>query len=225
LVCHVLETALQPSTDEISNEAFIRKMQLQYFDVLEDNNDEDWSYVPTGVIDHKISIVPRKEVTHDEQQSTIKIVKERHVRVQACWKSGETSWVAADAMKEQNPWVIVNYVNRRKLTNHPDFAWTKQYLDKNQNKNKNNEYAVKSVNTSGKSHQGMKFKFGVQIPMNSHHALHLDKVHNNYLWRDAIQKEIDSINAFKTFRVLDEGEILPPGYTKNPYHLIYDCKF
>ena len=38
------------------------------------------------------------------------------------------------------------------------------------------------------------------------------------------QKSI-SINEFKTFRVLDEGEAIPEGYIKIPYHLVFDCKF
>ena len=136
-------------------------------------------------------------------------------------ENGETSWVQANAMKEQDPWTIINYVVRRKLTNHPDFSWTKQYLKHNIKA----YFTSTSTVNQAKGHQGMKFKFGVQIPMNSHHALHLDKVHNCHLWKDAIQKEIDSINAFKTFRVLDEGETLPEGYSKIPYQLIYDCKF
>ena len=40
-----------------------------------------------------------------------------------------------------------------------------------------------------------------------------------------MDKEIASINDFKTFRVLDEGEEMPEGYLKIPYHLVCDCKF
>jgi len=110
----------------------------------------------------------------------------------------------------------VNYAVKRVITKHPDFKWTTRYI-----RTKDDNYNILAT----KGHQGLKFKFPVQIPMNSSHALHLDKVHNNNLWKVAIQKEIDSINAFKTFRVLDEGEKLPEGYARIPYQLIYDCKF
>ena len=75
-----------------------------------------------------------------------------------------------------------------------------------------------------KSHHGQKFKFGVQIPMNTSHAIHLDTVGNNNLWKDATNIELDSINVFETFRVLAEHEEMPGGYIKIPYHMIYDCK-
>ena len=93
-----------------------------------------------------------------------------------------------------------------------------------------NQYLDKDGNTlikvlQGKGHQGMNFKFGVQIPTNSGHALHLDKINNNHLWEEAIKKEMDSLNDFKTFRALERDEPLPPGYSRIPYHLIYDCKF
>ena len=42
---------------------------------------------------------------------------------------------------------------------------------------------------------------------------------------EAMDKEIGSINSFKTFKVMDEGEVMPPGYVKIPYHYVWDCKF
>ena len=38
-------------------------------------------------------------------------------------------------------------------------------------------------------------------------------------------QELNSINAFETFRVLDDDLKMPEGYVKIPYHLIFDCKF
>ena len=215
--CHILETALDSQEEALSNQAFIRKIQLQYFDAQKDNEDDSWDFVPTGVLAHRISTTPRRtKITAEGQTPTYSVTTSRHLRVLACWKNGETSWVSADSLKEQNPWVLVNYAVKRGITKHPDFQWTTRYI-----RAKDDNYNI----LAAKGHQGLKFKFGVQIPMNSSHALHLDKVHNNNLWKEAIQKEIDSINAFKTFRVLDEGEKLPEGYARIPYQLIYDCKF
>ena len=57
--CHILETDLGLDNEEsLSHQAFIRKVQLQYFDSLEDSTDEDWSYIPTGIITHKVSHTP-----------------------------------------------------------------------------------------------------------------------------------------------------------------------
>ena len=38
---HILETYIEASPNELSHEAFIRKMQLQYFDAIEDLNSDD----------------------------------------------------------------------------------------------------------------------------------------------------------------------------------------
>ena len=40
-----------------------------------------------------------------------------------------------------------------------------------------------------------------------------------------MKSEIDSINAYKTFRVLKDNEPVPDGYKCIPYHCIYDVKF
>ena len=38
-------------------------------------------------------------------------------------------------------------------------------------------------------------------------------------------KEFDSINSFKTFRVLEKGEEIPEGCTRIPCHIVFDVKF
>ena len=50
-----------------------------------------------------------------------------HLQVQVEWKNGEISWVAADAMREQNPFVFLPYVMKRKLSDHPHFKWIMKY--------------------------------------------------------------------------------------------------
>ena len=180
-------------------------MQLQYFDTLEDNADEDWSFVPTGVIAHQLSVVPRRKIIHGDNGANVQISKDHHIRVKTCWKNGETSWVSADALKEQNPWILAKYVMQRKLLKHPDFAWTSLYL-----KNKQVVANMSSVQAlASKSYHGQKFKFGVQIPNNPPHAIHLDSVGNSNLWKAATDIELDSINAFETFKVLEDHEEIP----------------
>ena len=61
--------------------------------------------------------------------------------------------------------------------------------------------------------------------MNTSHALYLDKINNNELWKESMNKEIDSINTFETFRILEDDEELPEGYVKIPYHFVWDCEF
>jgi len=112
-------------------------------------------------------------------------------------------------------------VKRRQLTSHPDFKWVNKYLENKQvvaKLSKLTPHINKAVLTQ-------KFKFGVQIPVNGTHALNLDRISNNGLWKEAINTELHSINAFKTFCILEEGEEIPEGYVKIPYHFMFDCKF
>ena len=159
---HILESQLSGSNDDLCHDAFLHKMQVQYFDHVKDSTDQDWSYVPTSVIAHRVSYQPQCRVLHTATEPQLQVVKERHVRVKTCWKNGETSWVPADGLRQQNPFVLINYATINKLTKHPDFSWTTKYLD---NKNVIAKLANHLV-MAGKSHHAAKFKFGVEIPRN-----------------------------------------------------------
>ena len=90
---HILETELDAPVPK-SHEAFIWKMELQYLDSKMDSVDEDWSFVPTSVLAHRVAAVPRKRV-HDGK---LTVVRDKHVRVKTCWKTGEVSWVSMDSL-------------------------------------------------------------------------------------------------------------------------------
>src|SRR6476646_12196668 len=68
-------------------------------------------------------------------------------------------------------------------------------------------------------------KFGVTVPQSTKHALQLDEANKDNLWKEAMKAEIDSLQEHGTFRVLEEGEYIPKGYKRIPYHCIYDVKF
>jgi hypothetical protein len=69
------------------------------------------------------------------------------------------------------------------------------------------------------------FKFGVQVPQSTRHALQIDKEDGKGLWKKAMQTEIDQLMAYNTFKVLKDDEPLPDGCKLIPYHCIYDVKF
>ena len=81
---------------------------------------------------------------------------------------------------------------------------------------------VKAFKTSVMT--GPRIKFGVEVPRSVKHALWLDKMAGNTLWRDAIDKELNQINEYKTFRKLREDEDLE-SFKKIPYHIVFDVKF
>ena len=62
-VVHTFENALSPVQTDLQHDAFIRKMELQYFDTCNDLLDDDFSYIPKFVLCHRISRTPHCDLT------------------------------------------------------------------------------------------------------------------------------------------------------------------
>ena len=65
-------------------------------------------------------------------------------------------------------------------------------------------------------------KYGVILPRNIQEAYELDKVNGNDFWDKVIKKELG--NVLIVFKVLEDGEPIPVGSKKIPYHIIFDVK-
>ena len=67
---------------------------------------------------------------------------------------------------------------------------------------------VQNINQSSNN----TYKFGVRVPKTAKQALQFDKEDGNLMWKDAIDKEINEINKYQTFKVLDNSDKLLYGY-------------
>ena len=65
-------------------------------------------------------------------------------------------------------------------------------------------------------------KYGVILPQNIEEAYTLDKINGNDFWDKAIKKELG--NVLIAFKLLEDGEPIPVGSKKIPYHIIFDVK-
>ena len=65
---------------------------------------------------------------------------------------------------------------------------------------------------------GKKYKFGIQVPMGVKQAMDLDKRNGNTLWLDAIGVDLQKLEEFGTFKVLDKGRMCQGNI--NIYHII-----
>ena len=77
-------------------------MILQLQEVMEDNADHDWSFVPKQVLDHRISNTPRLKLVADKEnpgKNKLVLDHSSHMRVQVCWANSEVSWISADALQ------------------------------------------------------------------------------------------------------------------------------
>jgi len=66
-------------------------------------------------------------------------------------------------------------------------------------------------------------KFGIEIPDSVKRALEIDDETGTTFWKDAIDLEMDKVRV--AFKLLDESDDIPPGYTYMQCHLIFDVKF
>ena len=53
-------------------------------------------------------------------------------------------------------------------------------------------------------------------------AKDIDKANGNRLWQEAIEKEMYNVGV--AFKILDDTEHLPVGYTKSSGHMVFDVK-
>ena len=180
--------------------------ELQTLDMFQDMLDPDpddhiWKCI--AVTKHKVRDLNKDDV---------------HVKVKAIWSDGDESWIRLDALRIQDPYPLITYAVKRKITKLPSWEWTKDYLQ-------DEERMAGMVHAFKATVHGNKFMFGDKIPKNVKHALELDKANGNNLWKESIEKELEMFNKFQTFRRLKKGEVLTPDYKRIPYFIVFANKF
>ena len=129
------------------------------------------------------------------------------------WRTGEEQWIPLKLMKESNPVEVADYAAANNLLKEPAFKWWAPYTLRKR------DHIVSKVvgRVKKKSH-----KYGIQIPRTIKEAYELDRVNKNSHWKDAIAKEMSNVAI--AFEIMDEDEVLPPGYKPASCHLIFDVK-
>ena len=133
------------------------------------------------------------------------------------WLNGEKSWVKMQDLRLHDPLLVLRYGLRNKLARKPGWEWVESFV--------NNDQELSNIIRAYKVSKEVSYKFGVRVPNNAQEALRLDSAEAMKLWTEAIDTELKQINEYQTFRVLEPGELLPPGYKRIPYHLVFDVKF
>jgi hypothetical protein len=143
--------------------------ELQNFNLLNkslhpDQDDHIWKCI--AIIWHKLRTANPADV---------------HTKVIAVWTNGDESWIHLDALRLQDPYPLVKYRVKKKLTKHPKWNWVKDYFD-------NDDHMASLVQAYKASVGGIQYMFSVEIPKSVKHALELDKANGNNLWRESIDK-------------------------------------
>ena len=134
-------------------------------------------------------------------------------KFQVKWDNGTTQWIPLKLLKESNPVEVADFVKARGLIDEPAFRWWVPFTLKKRDR----IVAAISSRVAKKTH-----KYGIEIPKSVEQAREIDRRNGNTFWQDAIDKEMYNVGA--AFKILEDDEALPVGYTKSSGHMIFDVK-
>jgi hypothetical protein len=123
------------------------------------------------------------------------------------------------ALSLSNPKLIISFARNNNILDKMPFCHLIQYCRLN---TAGDMARILKVSTSP---AGIKYKFGIQVPKGIKNAIDLDKKNGNQFWQEAIKTELKQLTDYQTFIVLDSGEVIPTGYQKIPYNMIFDLKY
>ena len=135
------------------------------------------------------------------------------IKLKIQWTNDQKTWESLDNIKKHDMSKTLVYALNKKVADMPGWTWVKSFVEADEKL-----HDMKSIYLASKLES--KFKFGIEVAKSPKHALQLDKKENNNLWKGAIQTELDQINEYKTFRILDDQEYTPVGYKRIPYHFV-----
>ena len=170
-----------------------------------------------GILDHKKDA--SLAVSKDKRFVTSK-AGNRHLRKTTTgwkfkikWRDGSTEWVPLKILKESNPVETAVYAKSRGLIEEPAFAWWVPFVLRKRDR------IIAAVNSRVRK---VSHKYGIEIPTSTKHAIQIDRRNHNTDWQDALGKEMKNVGI--AFKILEDDEVVPVGYTKSSGHLIFDVK-
>ena len=133
--------------------------------------------------------------------------------LQVRWGDGSVQWIPLKILKESNPVEIAEFAVSRGIADEPAFAWWVPYTLRKR------DHIIAAVRSRvlKRTH-----KYGIEVPTSVEHAKQIDEKNRNTRWQDAIAKEM--YNVAVAFKILEDHEPLPVGWTPSSGHLVFDVK-
>ena len=135
------------------------------------------------------------------------------------YTDGEKAYHTMDVVRTHDPMVVARYATNHGLTGSKGWEWVLKYVESNPL-----SHALTQV-FKVTAKEGTKYKFGVEVPHSPKHALEIDAKNHNSGWNESMGLEIVQLNDYKTFLTIPNGQPLPKGYKRIPYHIVFDVKF
>jgi hypothetical protein len=129
------------------------------------------------------------------------------------WKDGPASWVSLKDLKEAYPVQVAEYALTNKILEEPAFAWWARHVLK---KHDQIIHKIKSPWYWARMH-----KYGIILPKSIKEALWINRETVTYLWLEAIEKEMQTIDC--AFEFPKDNQALV-GYQKIDCHMVFNVK-
>jgi Reverse transcriptase (RNA-dependent DNA polymerase) len=133
-------------------------------------------------------------------------------------EDGSDSYELRDIILKDDPVSAVNDASENNLLDTPGWKRLKHVVKGRQRLNRMIQQT--KVNRPQK---WKVYNLGILVPINVREAFEIDKAKGNSLWKDAITKEIDNIQAHNTFK--DMGRVkFVDGFKKIIFHFVFAVK-
>ena len=160
--------------------------------------------------------IPISEGFAGEGSKRKPIVTTKGWKLKVLWTDGSYDWLPLSQIKESNPIETAEYSISQGIHKEPAFNWWVSHVIR-----KRDRLINKVVHRTRKANM----KFGIVIPNTVDDAYRLDAENGNTYWADSIKKEMDSVNDYETFRIVEDDERMLPGFQEITCHMIFTVKF
>ena len=135
------------------------------------------------------------------------------------WEDNSETWEPLEMLRQDDPVTCARYGLDNNLLDKPGWHRLKRIAEREQlYKRMLKQSQMKSMR------RGIRYKFGVRLPLSYKDAIEQDKANGNTDWQDAVATELGQIASYNTFKDMGKGVAPPQGYQRINVHLIFDVK-
>jgi len=168
------------------------------------------------IIDHKkdeTALSDGNAFVYDKRHNKVPKKTTQGWKLLVQFKDQSTSWVKLKDLKESHPVQLAEYAKNNQLMDEPAFRWWAPHIIRKRDR------ILKKMNS--RYHRTTQ-KFGIEVPKTIARALEIDKETGTTFWKDAIEKEMNTVKV--AFELLAEGADEPKGRQFIPCHMHFDIK-
>ena len=108
-------------------------------------------------------------------------------------------------------------------------CWGYEPPQSDQNTQHANQHTVRRISKKNQRivSKSLPLKYEIRVPKDTEEAYKIDKENNNTLWSEAINKELNALNSYKTFKLVKNNDfksLKKEGFQFSRLRMIFDVK-